>query len=65
MFVATLHSPTRAEDLRHFSVDTRKMVLKALGQNYAFVEKMTRQKMQEIFAVLMEVDVSGLFVIAI
>ena len=47
----------RKEDLSKFSPDTRKIIMKTIGQKYDFVKKMTRQKVQELFSVMMEIDV--------
>ncbi|XP_035828367.1 uncharacterized protein LOC101855140, partial [Aplysia californica] len=57
--VAMFFTAASADDLRKFSVDTRKVIIKTIGQRYDFVKRMTRQKIQEIFSVMMELDSLG------
>ncbi|RUS79900.1 hypothetical protein EGW08_012338, partial [Elysia chlorotica] len=57
--IAMFFTAATADDLRRFSVETRKVILQTIGSNYCYVKKMTRQRVQELFDVMMEIDNLG------
>ncbi|KAK3760541.1 hypothetical protein RRG08_022825 [Elysia crispata] len=57
--IAMFFTAATGDDLRRFSETTRKVILQTMGKEYSYVKKMTRQRAQELFDVMMEVDNLG------
>ncbi|GFN96319.1 stereocilin [Plakobranchus ocellatus] len=57
--IAMFFTAATADDLRKLSTETRKVILQTMGQEYSYVKRMTRQRAQQLFDVMMDLDNLG------